>query len=92
MHLTQTAVSIQLKNIQSQFKIPLIEIIIKRVYITDFGKDIADSAQNIMNQVIVIDNRLTKYRWALTDTQRMSSFCTAQFTLPGGGSKSKSPN
>ena len=60
MHLTQPAVSIQLKNFQSQFNIPLIEIINKKVYITEFGKDIAESAQTIMNEVSVIDNRLTK--------------------------------
>ncbi|MCE2849324.1 MAG: LysR family transcriptional regulator [Chitinophagaceae bacterium] len=57
MHLTQPAVSIQLKNFQSQFNVPLIEIINKKVYITEFGKDIAESAQNIMNEVSVIDKK-----------------------------------
>lgn len=82
MHLTQPAVSIQLKNFQSQFEIPLIEIINKRVYITEFGKDIAESAQNIMNEISVIDNRLTKYKGSLTGTLRMSSVSTGKYVLP----------
>jgi DNA-binding transcriptional LysR family regulator len=71
-----------LKNFQSQFEIPLIEIINKRVYITEFGKDIAESAQNIMNEISVIDNRLTKYKGSLTGTLRMSSVSTGKYVLP----------
>jgi DNA-binding transcriptional LysR family regulator len=82
MHLTQPAVSIQLKNFQSQFNIPLIEIINKKVYITEFGKDIAESAQTIMNEVSVIDNRLTKYNGSLTGTLRMSSVSTGKYVIP----------
>ncbi|MDT8347201.1 MAG: LysR family transcriptional regulator, partial [Flavobacteriaceae bacterium] len=37
LFLSQPAVSIQLKNFQEQFKIPLIEVIGRKVYITDFG-------------------------------------------------------
>lgn len=82
MHLTQPAVSIQLKNFQSQFNIPLIEIINKKIYITEFGKDIAESAQNIMNEVSVIDNRLTKYNGSLTGTLRISSVSTGKYVIP----------
>jgi DNA-binding transcriptional LysR family regulator len=82
MHLTQPAVSIQLKNFQTQFSIPLIEIINKRVYITEFGREIAESAQNIMNEISLIDNRLTKYSGSLTGTLRMSCVSTGKYVLP----------
>jgi DNA-binding transcriptional LysR family regulator len=82
MHLTQPAVSIQLKNFQTQFSIPLIEIINKRVYITEFGREIAESAQNIMNEVSLIDSRLTKYSGSLTGTLRMSCVSTGKYVLP----------
>ena len=82
MHLTQPAVSIQLKNFQSQFNIPLIEIINKKVYVTEFGKDIAESAQNIMNEVSVIDNRLTKFNGTLSGTLRISSVSTGKYVIP----------
>jgi DNA-binding transcriptional LysR family regulator len=82
MHLTQPAVSIQLKNFQSQFNIPLIEIINKRVYITDFGKEIAESSQNIMNEVSIIDNRSNKYSGSLTGTLRIASVSTGKYVIP----------
>ena len=51
LHLTQPAVSIQLKNFQDQFELPLFEIIHKRLYITDFGQEVAISAQRILDEI-----------------------------------------
>ena len=51
LHLTQPAVSIQLRNFQDQFDIPLTEIVGKQLYVTDFGKEIALAAENIINEV-----------------------------------------
>ena len=39
--LSQPAVSIQLKNFQDQFDIPLTEISGRKLYVTDFGHEIA---------------------------------------------------
>ena len=36
LHLTQPAVSIQLKNLQDQFEIPLTEMVGRKIFITDF--------------------------------------------------------
>ena len=55
LHLTQPAVSIQLKNFQNQFEIPLTEVMGRRIFITDFGKEIAQSAESIINQVYAIN-------------------------------------
>ena len=40
LHLTQPAVSIQLKNFQDQFPIPLTEVVGRRLFLTEFGKEI----------------------------------------------------
>ena len=45
LHLTQPAVSIQLKNFQNQFDIPLTELIGRNIFITEFGMEIALSAE-----------------------------------------------
>ncbi len=50
LHLTQPAVSIQLKNFQDQFDIPLTEVVGRKLFITDFGKEIAQAAQKILNE------------------------------------------
>ena len=42
--LTQPAVSIQMKNFQDQFDIPLTEVVSRKLYITDFRREIAAAA------------------------------------------------
>ena len=54
LFLTQPAVSIQLKNFQDQFEIPLTEVIGRKLYVNDFGNEIALAAQNIINEVYAI--------------------------------------
>ncbi|WP_317040598.1 helix-turn-helix domain-containing protein [Maribacter orientalis] len=36
LHLIQPAISIQLKNSQDQFSIPLTEVVGRKLYVTDF--------------------------------------------------------
>ena len=49
LHLTQPAVSIQLRNLQDQFDAPLTEVIGRKLYMTDFGNEIGQIAQNMLN-------------------------------------------
>ena len=51
LHLTQPAISIQLKNFQDQFEIPLIEVIGKQLYVTDFGNEIKQIAEKVIREV-----------------------------------------
>ena len=51
LHLTQPAVSIQLRNFQAQFDIALTEVVNKRIFLTDFGREIAQAAEVILQEV-----------------------------------------
>jgi DNA-binding transcriptional LysR family regulator len=82
LHLSQPAVSIQLKNFQQQFYIPLVEIINKKVFVTEFGLEIAESAQTILNELNIIDQRLNKYQGLLTGTIKISSVSTGKYVIP----------
>ena len=82
MHLTQPAVSIQLKNFQKQFDIPLTEVINKKIYITDFGKEIAESAENIINEANLINYQIMKFKGALTGTLKINSVSTGKYVIP----------
>ncbi len=82
MHLTQPAVSIQLKNFQKQFDIPLTEVINKKIYITDFGKEIAESAENIINEANLINHQMMKFKGALTGTLKINSVSTGKYVIP----------
>ncbi len=51
LDLTQPAISIQLKKLQLNFEIPLIEILGKKVVITDFGRSFYFQAKDILSKV-----------------------------------------
>lgn len=82
LHLTQPAVSIQLKNFQNQFEIPLTEVVGRRIFITDFGKEIAQSAESIINQVYAINYKTLAYKGQLTGRLKISVVSTGKYVMP----------
>lgn len=82
LHLTQPAVSIQLKNFQDQFDLPLIEVINKKIYVTDFGKEIAIAANTILAEVYSINFKMHAYRGQLTGKLKISIVSTGKYVAP----------
>lgn len=82
LHLTQPAVSIQLKNFQDQFDIPLTEVVGRKIYITDFGREIAEAAENIINQIYAINFKTLAYKGQLTGRLKMSVVSTGKYVMP----------
>lgn len=82
LHLTQPAVSIQLKNFQQQFDIPLTEVIGRKIYITKFGKEIAQAAQEIINQVNAINFKTMAYKGQLTGKLKIEVVSTGKYVMP----------
>lgn len=82
LHLTQPAVSIQLKNFQDQFQIPLTEVVGRRIYITDFGREIADAAENIINQVHAINYKTLAFNGQLFGRLKISVVSTGKYVMP----------
>lgn len=82
LHLTQPAVSIQLKNFQDQFDIPLTEVLGRKIYITDFGREIAEAAGNILNQVYAINYKTLAYKGQLTGRLKISVVSTGKYVMP----------
>lgn len=82
LHLTQPAVSIQLKNFQDQFDIPLTEVVGRKIYITDFGREIAAAAENIINQVYAINNKTLAFKGQLTGRLKISVVSTGKYVMP----------
>lgn len=82
LNLTQPAVSIQIKNFQAQFEIPLLEIIGKKIYVTDFGKEIAVSAEGILEQVYAINYKTMAFKDQLIGRLKVSIVSTGKYVLP----------
>jgi DNA-binding transcriptional LysR family regulator len=82
LHLTQPAVSIQLKNFQDQFDIPLIEVVGRKIFVTDFGHEIAEAAENIINQVYAINYKTLAYKGQLAGKLKISVVSTGKYVMP----------
>ena len=82
LHLTQPAVSIQLRNFQDQFDIPLTEVIGRKIYITDFGREIAKAAEVIIQQVHAINYKTMAYKGQLTGRLKISVVSTGKYVMP----------
>lgn len=82
LYLTQPAVSIQLKKLQNQFDIPLTEVVGRQLYITDFGKEIANSARKIFEEIEVINYKTTAFKGKLAGQLKLSIVSTAKYVMP----------
>lgn len=82
LYLTQPAVSIQLKNFQRQFDIPLTEVIGRKLYVTDFGKEIAVAAEKILNEVHGITHQTLAFKGLLGGRLKISVVSTGKYVMP----------
>ncbi|SEA35920.1 DNA-binding transcriptional regulator, LysR family [Arachidicoccus rhizosphaerae] len=82
LYMTQPAVSIQLKNFQNQFSIPLTEVVGRKLYITDFGRQIATSAKRVLNEVDALNYTSSAFKGELTGRLHISCVSTGQYVLP----------
>jgi DNA-binding transcriptional LysR family regulator len=82
LNLTQPAVSIQLKNFQDQFDIPLTEVIGRKIYITDFGREVAAVAENILREADTIKFKTMAYKGQLSGRLKISVVSTGKYVMP----------
>ena len=82
LNLTQPAVSIQLKNFQNQFEIPLTEVVGRQLFVTDFGKEIAIAAEKILDEVYAINYKTMAYKGQLGGRLKISVVSTGKYVIP----------
>jgi DNA-binding transcriptional LysR family regulator len=82
LFMSQPAVSIQLKNFQDQFDISLYEIVGRKLYITDFGKEIAIIAERVIEALNNINYKTEAYNGMLTAKLKISSASTGKYVIP----------
>ncbi len=82
LHLTQPAVSIQLKNFQEQFSIPLTEVVGRKLFVTDFGMEIAEAAKRILDEVDAINYKASSFKGELSGRLKISVASTGKYVMP----------
>lgn len=82
LFLTQPAVSIQLKKFQDQFHIPLFEVVGRKIYITEFGEEIALAAKKILDEVNAINYKALSFQGELAGKLKIAIVSTAKYAMP----------
>jgi DNA-binding transcriptional LysR family regulator len=82
LHLTQPAVSIQLKKFQGQFEVPLMEVIGRKLYITPFGEEILESSRRILQEVENIEIQTRAFKGDLAGRLSFSVVSTGKYIMP----------
>jgi DNA-binding transcriptional LysR family regulator len=80
--MTQPAVSIQLKNLQDQFDIPLTEVVGRKLYVTEFGKELYEMADKILQDVAAINYKTQAFKGMLSGRLKISVASTGKYVMP----------
>lgn len=82
LFLTQPAISIQLKKFQDQFDLPLTELIGRKIYITEFGKELELVAKRIIKEADNINQTANQYKGLLVGHLKFSVASTGKYIIP----------
>ena len=82
LNMTQPAASIQLKNFQNQFDIPLTEIVGRQLYITEFGKEIFELSNDILEKSKAIKYKADTFKGLLSGRLKISVVSTGKYVMP----------
>lgn len=82
LHLTQPAVSMQIRQLEHQTGIALTEQIGKKIYLTDAGEEVFRYARSILQQVDEMDDVLNKMKGLAGGQLRIAAISSANYFAP----------
>lgn len=82
LFMTQPAVSIQLKNFQEQFDIPLTEHVGRNIQITEFGYEIAKIAERAVNELSGLQYKTKQFNGLVAGRLRLAAASTGKYVIP----------
>jgi len=94
LHLTQPAVSIQLKNLQDQFELPLTELVGNKIHVTEFGEEVLQSVGIILSEMETLQHKANARRGLLSGRLKIAIASTGKYIMPQflAGFLTKHPN
>lgn len=82
LHLTQPAISIQLKNLQSQFDQPIFETIGKKIHITPFGVMLNNKIESIIKELEDVQLLTQTTHGELQGQLKIAVVSTGKYVMP----------
>ncbi|MEM7055208.1 MAG: LysR family transcriptional regulator [Pseudomonadota bacterium] len=83
LHLTPPTLSIQLRQLNEAARLPLYEIIGRKLKLTGIGQDMLEAARAIDQQLRLLDQRLAARRGIERGRLRIAAVSTAEYFVPG---------
>lgn len=82
LHLTQPAVSMQLKGFEDSFEQPLFERVGRRMDLTSFGQEVLEQARMVLDQAELLHAKRQAKSSPWTGTLSIASVSTGKYVLP----------
>lgn len=82
LFMTQPAVSIQLKNFQEQFDIPLTEHVGRNIQITEFGYEIAKITERAIDELSGLQYKTKQFNGLIAGRLRLAAASTGKYVIP----------
>ncbi len=82
LHLTQPAVSIQIKRLEEQAGLPLFEQVGKKIFPTAAGKVMYEASLDILNRVAALKISIEELKGEVKGSLQVSVVTTAKYFLP----------
>lgn len=82
LFVTQPTASMQLKEITQSVGIPLYEVISKKIYLTDAGKELAHTARDILNTWSTFEQQMDATKGISRGKLKIAVVSTAKYFMP----------
>nr|CAA6820411.1 MAG: RuBisCO operon transcriptional regulator CbbR [uncultured Thiotrichaceae bacterium] len=82
LHLSQPAVSIQIKRLEESVGVPLVEKIGKKIFLTAAGKEFFSASQDVMDRLKVLSEDMTGMEKGVTGPLNIAAITTAKYFMP----------
>jgi DNA-binding transcriptional LysR family regulator len=81
-HVTQPTASMQLKEISNAVGMPLYEVISKKIYFTDAGKELAKTAREMLHAWTTFEQTMDATKGLARGKLRIAVVSTAKYFMP----------
>jgi DNA-binding transcriptional LysR family regulator len=82
LHLSQPAVSIQVKRLEDSMGIPLLEQIRRRLYLTDAGKQLFAASSDVLERLEALNEDITGMEEGVQGPLHLAAITTSQYFMP----------
>jgi len=82
LHLTQPAVSMQMKQLEEQIGLPLLEQVGKRMFLTEAGAELQRHARDMAARMVDLNAAMDQFRGLERGLLRLAVVSTANYFLP----------